>query len=97
MIFVQDPAAGIVGEGDIGETRETESISTSRINIQPILKGIVLTIMLVSKLLKSLDRKVCVVCDQITKRCTDKGFCDKCDEKRPLASKISGIYLKMRD
>ena len=43
---------------------------------------------LVSKLLKTLDRKICVNCNRITMRCTEKGFCDKCDEMRPLASKI---------
>ena len=43
----------------------------------------------ICKLLESLDRKICVCCHKITKRCTEKGFCDKCDEKRPAASKIT--------
>ena len=43
---------------------------------------------LICKLLDQFDRKVCVGCNKITKRCTAKGFCDKCDEKKPNATKV---------
>ena len=43
---------------------------------------------LVDRLLQSLGRKVCIICTRITIRCTEKGFCDKCDKKRPVADKI---------
>ena len=43
---------------------------------------------LVSDLLETLGRKICITCNRITLRCTAEGFCDKCDEKRPVASKI---------
>ena len=43
---------------------------------------------LVVQLLKPLERKICVSCNRIVMRCTDKCFCDKCDEKRPAASRI---------
>ena len=43
---------------------------------------------LVDSFLRSLGRKVCVICNRITIRCTVDGFCDKCDKKRPMAGRI---------
>ena len=31
----------------------------------------------VSEMLKSFDKKICVICSKISKRCTQKGLCDK--------------------
>ena len=43
---------------------------------------------LVDNFLQSLGRKVCVICNRVTIRCTGDGFCDKCDRKRPMAGRI---------
>ena len=43
---------------------------------------------LICKLFEFLDRKVCVICNRITIRCTEKGLCDKCDEKKPAPGSI---------
>ena len=42
----------------------------------------------VCKMLQTLDRRVCVICNRFTIFCTAQGFCDKCDEKRPAGTKI---------
>ena len=44
---------------------------------------------LVERLLKPLNRNVCVNCNRITIRCTEKGYCEKCDKKTPRASKMT--------
>ena len=43
---------------------------------------------LVDRLLQSLGRKVCIICNRIIIRCTDEGLCDRCDKKRPVVDKI---------
>ena len=43
---------------------------------------------LVDSFLRSLGRKICVICNRIKIRCTVDGFCDKCDKKRPMAGQI---------
>ena len=44
---------------------------------------------MVSKFLEPLDRKVCVACNRIFMRCTEKGFCVNCDKSRPVARQIT--------
>ena len=43
---------------------------------------------LISRLLTSLEKRICPTCKIITKGYTAEGFCSKCDKKRPAASKI---------
>ena len=43
---------------------------------------------LICDFLKSLNRKICASCMKITNRFTELGLCNKCDEKRPAASKV---------
>ena len=45
--------------------------------------------LMVSTFLEPLDRKVCVACNRIYMRCTDKGFCESCDKGRPVAKQIT--------
>ena len=44
---------------------------------------------LICKVLRPYDKKICAGCNKITKRYTAEGFCDKCDEKKPIASKVA--------
>ena len=44
---------------------------------------------IVSSLLESLERRICLTCSRITKRCTAEGHCEKCDVKAPNPNKVT--------
>ena len=44
---------------------------------------------MISTFLEPLERKICVACNRIFMRCTEKGFCESCDKSRPVARQIA--------
>ena len=53
---------------------------------------------MICKLLDSLDKKICINCSKIVKQCTEKGLCVNCDEKTPIAGKITrNLTAKQRE